>query len=84
MGFLGGGGGGTGAGGGGTSLTTFTGLTALTGALAAGLAAFFAAERGGLAERAGLRATRVRFFGGLRLEEVRAFTAGRNFAIAGL
>ena len=37
----------------------------------------------GLAERTGLRASCVRFFGDLRLEEVRAFTARRNFAMPG-
>jgi len=40
-------------------------------------------DRDGLAERAGRLAAWIRFFGGLRLEDVRAFPARRSFAMPG-
>ena len=61
-------------------------MAALTAAFAAGRTlreADALTERDGFAERDGRRAAWVRFFGGLRLEEVRAFTARRNFAMPG-
>lgn len=75
MGFRTGGGGGSGAGG---------GRTGLTEALGAGRTGFRDADGpDGLAEREGRWVAGARFFGGLRLEEVRAFTARRNFAMPG-
>ena len=76
----GGGGGGAGAGGAGAG---FAALTAIFGAGRAVREAVALAVRDGLADRDGRLAAWVRFFSGLRVEEVRAFTARRNFAMPG-
>lgn len=67
-------------------------MTALSAALGAGFTAALGFETvlpeadgrlTGFAERADRRASGARFFDDLRLEEARAFTARRNFAMPG-